>query len=110
MALKIVARPVFETTVVVNMRHLKGDFKARFVALRSSAIKAIETEALKAGQSPDEALLLEACEWFETVELPEGPLPYVNADSLLKLLDYPGMGPAMTKAYYRGQWEEAQGN
>lgn len=110
MALKIVARPTFDTDVVVNTRHLQGDFKARFVALPSSRIKAIETAALQAGQAPDEALLLEVCEWFETVELPECALPFCGPDSVKALLDYPGTGPAMTKAYYRGLWEEAQGN
>lgn len=109
MTLKIVDRPEFEATVVVNTRHLKGDFKARFVALPGSRIKAAEEAAIQAGKGP-EGLLFDVCTWFEPVELPEGPLNHVDGGSLAKLLDYPGIGPAMVKAYYRALWEETQGN
>lgn len=107
--LKIIDKPSFEATVFVNTVHMQGDFKARFVALPGSRIKALEEAAIKAGKGP-EGLLFDVCTWFETVDTPTGPLPHDGSQSLEKLLDWPGIGPAMVKSYFRALWEEASGN
>ncbi|MEY2685940.1 MAG: hypothetical protein RL375_138 [Pseudomonadota bacterium] len=109
MTLKIVDRPEFETTVDVATRHLQGSFKVRFVALPGSKLKAAEEKAIRDGKGP-EGLLFEVCTWFEPVELPDVLLQYVDVSSLATLLDYPGIGPAMVKTYFRALWEEARGN
>lgn len=109
MALKIVSRPEFATTVQVNLAYLQGEFPARFVALPQDELQALERAAIAAGKGP-QGILYDVCRWFGEVELPDGPLPYVDATSLTKLLNYQGIGPAMVKAYYTALWEEARGN
>lgn len=109
MGLKIVARPEFETTVVVNLAYLKGDFKARYVALPIDELQQMERKGIAAGLGPS-AILFDVCTWFGDVELPSGPLTYDGTPSLTRLLNHQGLGPAMVKAYYAALWEEASGN
>lgn len=110
MGLKLVERPEFEATVVVNTAHLKGEFAARFVALRTSELEAAQEKRVKAGDGL-QGLLLEVCVGFQPVELPGGrTLEYAGEESVRELLDYPGIGPAMSRAYHRALWEETAGN
>lgn len=109
MALKIVDRPSFTTTVVVNLAWLQGDFQARFVALPIDQLEAMERAGIAAGKGP-QAILHDVCTWFADVELPSGLLQYVDGKSLTTLLNYQGIGPAMVRAYYSALWEEARGN
>lgn len=110
MALKIVAKPQFTTQVVVNTRHLKGTFNADFVAMRTSELEKLQDKRIKAGDGA-QGYLLDVCVGFQPIELPNDvTLAYVDESSLKMLLDYPGIGPAMSKAYHRALWEEAEGN
>jgi hypothetical protein len=108
--LKIVSRPEFEQKVVVNTKHLKGEFVARFVALPQSEISAIEAKLIAERKGPQD-LVHHVCVGHDTVDMLGEAVEYsAGGLSLTKLLDYPGIGPAMLKAYYAGLWEEASGN
>lgn len=110
MGLKIIAQPKFTAEVVVNTRHLKGSFAAHFVAMRTSELEALQEERIKKGDGA-QGYLLDVCKGFDPVELPDNSmLAYVGESSVKQLLDYPGIGPAMSKAYHRALWEEEQGN
>lgn len=109
MGLVIQDRPEFEATVVVRTAHLRGEFKARFVALPSSKLDELQAAAVRAGKGP-EGLLYDVCTWFETVQTPRGEIVHDGPDSLARLMDWPGIGPAMAKTYWRTLWEEASGN
>lgn len=107
--LKIVARPKFTATVVVNTVAIQGSFTAHFIARPTDELEALEKAALANGGGAQD-VLLEVCEGFEGVELPDGPLAYTGPESLKKLLTWQGIGPAMSRAYHRALWDEAQGN
>lgn len=108
--LKIIARPEFDQTVTVNTKHLKGEFGARFVALPQSEISAIEAKLKAEGKGPQD-LVYHVCVGHDTVDMAGEAVEYkAGGLSLAVLLDYPGIGPAMLKAYYAGLWEEASGN
>lgn len=109
MALKIVDRPSFVATVMVNLAWLKGSFQARYLALPIDQLQALDKARIEAGKGP-EAILYEVCTGFDDVELPTGPLNYVDNTSLDKLLNYQGIGPAMVRTFYNALWEETQGN
>jgi hypothetical protein len=109
MPLKLIATPDFETTVHVATAHTTGSFRARFVAKRSSELREMSERYAQAGDA--QGLLMDVCTWFEPVELPDGStLEHTGADSLRQLLDWPGIGPAMSLHYHRALWEEARGN
>lgn len=101
--LKIVQRPAFTVTVMVNTLHTQGEFKMDCVALPQSELDAIDKKAIAEGRSY--GVLREAVTKLRELELPGNPLPNVA-----QALDYPGLGAAMLQAYYRGLYEEQQGN
>lgn len=109
MGLVIVDRPEFETTVHVRTAHLRGEFKARFVALPNSKLEELQHQAIQDDKGPD-GLLYDVCTWFEDVQVPGRTISHKGPESLRDLLDWPGIGPAMAKAYWRALWEEASGN
>lgn len=109
MALKIVARPEFETTVKVNLAWLQGEFSARFVAMPIDALEALQAEAPVPARAEDH-VLQQVCLHFDDVELPDGKLAYTGPESVAKLLAWPGIGPAMSAAYFKALWGAASGN
>lgn len=110
MGLKIIAAPKFTVEVVVNTRHLKGSFTAEFVAMRTSELEKLQEDRIQKGDGA-QGYLLDVCKGFQPVTLPDdSTLAYVGEVSVKMLLDYPGIGPAMSKAYHRALWEEAEGN
>lgn len=102
--LKIVNRPEFTQPVVMRTAHTQGDFWARFVALPSSELRALEAQAAAEGKGLAGVLPHVTLE-IGDIELPGNPTP-----TLEQALDHPGIGPAMVDAYYRGLWQEKQGN
>lgn len=109
MALKIVARPEFDATVTVNLQWLQGDFKARFVARQADELDALQAAAPTPGKGL-EHMLSQVCVGLDEVELPDGALRFEGPDSVLRLLAWPGLAPAMSEAYFKGLWEAARGN
>lgn len=109
--LKIVRHPVFTAPVLLNTLVLKGEFDVSFVALPTSELKALEKDGLEQGLTLQHATLRGVVKGWTALEIDGQPFPFVSIeDSLPKLLDQPGVGPAMLKAYYRALWEEASGN
>lgn len=109
MALKIVSRPKYTTTVEVRTLHLQGSLQVTFIALAQSEIRALEQRAADEGLNVQKVVLDEVVCEHETVEINGHLVPY-SSTSLGKLLDYPGVGPAILRRYYASLWEETQGN
>lgn len=101
--LKIVQRPEFTVSVTVNTLHTQGSFRMACVALPLSELEAIDKKAMAEGRSY--GVLREVVTALHELELPGDAAPTVAA-----ALDYPGLGAAMLQAYYRGLYEEQQGN
>lgn len=117
MALKIILRPRFTATVVVNTANVQGDLQVTFVGLPTSALTAIETAAVEAGRNPQDAVLAAVVQGFEPVELPPdggrdsgSTLYFTGPESVTVLCDWPGIGPAILRRYYSAVWEERRGN
>ena len=111
MALKIVARPVFMATVAVNTQHVQGDLQVTYTGYSTSALEAIEKQAAAEGKNPQDAVLLAVVTGFELVDLPDDTtLRYTGPEAVLRLCDWPGIGPALLRGYYRAVWEERRGN
>lgn len=102
--LTIINRPEFDTTVPVRTAHTRGEFKARFVALPVDELRALELAAQAEGKGLSGILPT------VTVSVSDFALPDGKPATLDNLLNYPGVGPAMVKAYYDGLWNEQQGN
>lgn len=102
--LKITKNPEFTTTVHVRTAHTSGSFPATFKAMPSSELAELEKKAAAAGRGTA-GILPDVTVRFSDVELPGNTNPTLD-----QLLDQPGVGPAMVAAYYRGLWEEQQGN
>lgn len=109
MALKIVSRPKYATTVDVRTLHLQGSLQVTFIALAQSEIRALEQRAVDEGLNVQKVVLAEVVKDHEAVEINGQQVPFGPA-SLDKLLDYPGIGPAILRRYYASLWEETQGN
>lgn len=109
MTLKIVSRPQYTTTVEVRTHHLQGELPVTFVALAQSEIKAIEDRARAEKADVQKAVLAEVLAHHEPFEVDGERVPF-GPGSLDRLLDYPGIGPAMLVRYYASLWEETQGN
>ncbi len=107
--LKVIANPTFTNSVVVNTKALQGSFNVVFIAKPSSECKRLEAAAIERGDGP-QGLLFDVVQSHEEVEVFGEALRTAGADSIRRLLDIPGVGPAMLKAYYNGMWEEASGN
>ncbi len=104
--LKIEAEPVFEVAVQVNTAAIKGSFKAQFLALPTDELEKLDTGAASAWRE----VLKRVVRGFEPVQVCGEWVDGEQADGLAKLLRWPGVGPAMLGAYYRGLWEAASGN
>lgn len=109
MALKIVSKPKYTTKVDVRTLHLQGSLEVTFIALAQSEIQALEKRAALGELNVQKVVLREVVHSHEAVEI-NGELVPHSTTSLDRLLDYPGIGPAMLRRYYASLWEETQGN
>ena len=110
MALKILYRPSFSSTVAINTAHLQGSLSVTFLALPNSELREIESVAAAAGKSTQQAVLHTVVKGHETIDMYGTPLEFTGPESLDKLLDVPGVGNAMLARYYAALWEQVQGN
>lgn len=98
--------PKFTMPVAVNTAAIKGSFMATFVALPNSQLKRIDEEVAEAKTGIAgfvERVALSVSE----VDL---PLTLSDTPTVAELTDWPGIGGAMQKAYYKGLWEEQEKN
>lgn len=108
--MNIEEKPSFVTTATVNTAALKGTVKARFAVLPNSEGRALEEKVIQDGSGAPgfvQVVAVEVLEHTLPVKLPEG---LTGAELVSALLDWPGVGPAMQKAYYKGLFEEAEKN
>jgi len=103
--LKIESKPQFSTMVKVNTAAIQGDFQVVFEALPDD-----ELQPLDDGQAGSwKKLLQRVVVSFETVQVC-GESVEGYPTNLPKLIRWPGVGAAMVSAYYKGLWENTQGN
>lgn len=107
--LKLLAKPQFLTRVEVHTAAIQGDFSMMAYAYRTSELKALEDRTQQDG-SGVAGFLKEVVASVAEVELPDASLPKTLPDAIDALCDYPGVGVAMQRAYYRGLWEEQAKN
>ena len=107
--LKLEAKPQFRALVTVSTAAVKGEFTVIAVALRTSELKALEEQVQKDGTGVS-GFLKRVLVSVGGVELPDGPLPGTLDEAIDVLCDYPALGVAMQRAYYRGLWEEQAKN
>lgn len=107
--LNIQAEPTFSMDVEINTRAIQGVIEVDFVAKRTSELKGIEQRVQQDG-SGVAGFLKSVVVGVGTVELPDGPLAIDVSKAIDQLTDWPGIGVAIQKAYYRGLWEEQAKN
>lgn len=113
--LKIDKAPKFTMDVTVNTAALKGTFKVTYIAMPSKALIEIEDRVGKEGTGVAGFLgyvVFDVAEIDLPINLPTRPDGTFETptDAVQALVDWPGVGPAMQKAYYRGLWEEEEKN
>lgn len=98
--------PTFESTVKVHTAAIKGEFKAKFVALPTDELAALDN----GDASGWKALLGKVVKGFDQVQIDGEAVSGDQPGGLDKLIRWPGVGAAMVAAYYKGLWEASQGN
>jgi hypothetical protein len=104
--LKIDARPHFEMPVTVATRAIRGTFTVTFMAMPDHELEQLQA---RADQNPKHWLHAVVAR-FQDVEIAGELIDGSTDDGLQRLLSWPGIGPAMVNAYFRGLWEEAEKN
>jgi hypothetical protein len=108
--LKIESEPRFTMPVEVNTRAIKGTFTVEFRARKTSELQLIEQQTAEDGSGVT-GFLKKVVSDVRDIELPDGLTDGPWPDSLLgRLTDWPAVGVAMQRAYYRGLWEEEAKN
>lgn len=109
--LKIVHKPRFDMDVAINTKQVQGTLGTTFVAYRTSELAAEERRAKAANENVDLAVLRMVVASFEDTPLPDGTLlRYEGPDSVNRLVDWPGVAPAMLAHFYDGLWSQTLGN
>lgn len=108
--LQIDSSPTFTMTVKVNTRAIKGELPVTFLAKPLDELKAIEAQAQAEGKPPGDAVLAAVVRSFGDVEVGGEMLVGEKARDLARLIRWPGVGTAMSAHYWRGLYEEAEGN
>lgn len=101
--------PTFSMDVEINTRAIQGVVEVQFVAKRTSELKDIEQRVQSDGTGVA-GFLKAVVVQVGQAQLPDGPLASDAPTAIDQLTDWPGIGVAIQKAYYRGLWEEQAKN